>query len=585
MDDPVRQAFEVFAENGAIGSQENWLLFVSYLAENGVIVDHEEISVKRMFESAPITFTSFVAKIKKEFRNPISDIQDELSEFESFEELLDESQNLDSIATSQLLRVIADLEAMQSKQCHDLHLLAERQTNTMAGAHLAHLVYRNLIYEADPNPFDWKIDNGAFVEGVLLRRRVRSVRPSDDFRKSDPFGVSGGFGVGCMHMIGTQIGSHGENRSTMVDVWAVEAPKHSTLGDLCWQLYEVHRELTVSKYFLDVYGIDDSRMDSTRFFYEFAPCSSLSALLSRAARPRGDDGGGAGGAPRCALLTEASPLFQHWIRELLSALADMASMGSFEVGDLSLKNVLVGHQGAGVRLGRFERARRVEHDLVPEVLLARWADLVDDLSLAFCGSELVGREACAQNPEACHTFSERDLHPGIYVRPGQQFAVALGTIYGRQWCFPEMQTNTAHAAASPPVLVLHNGEEASPIPLLNTEAGCLAHATFTALRPGRVSLVFSSCPRSSRGGGNVAPATNIQRSLSHSLSRGLAVSVVVGNSGMSPVLSAILRCCRARKSDPNMTPPLTFAMLRAHDYFAEPLSLDQVMSEFERAFS
>mmetsp|Transcript_71981 Transcript_71981/g.204083 ORF Transcript_71981/g.204083 Transcript_71981/m.204083 type:complete len:527 (+) Transcript_71981:419-1999(+) len=484
----------------------------------------------------------------------------------------------------QLLAMLNTLEGSFDRQNTQTRTLVERQMELMDAEQVRRVVHCRLGARGpEPNPCVWQRTNLPLVEAQLLRQRVRYVRPDGGAHKLVPDRFGFGCGFSAYHYVGTQ----GSKRGNVdVDIVVVEMPKAGSqagsYADRMWRTYDAHRQLSLGRCLPHVYGVDDSAEDATRFYFEYSQSRAASTLLSRAARRRSG-----------AVLGESSATFKHWIAEILKAMIELHTMSGYECVTrarlLTLDNIFISNEGSVVKLGQLAWGRRIDGTSVPilrataernAALLQSFADIVDDLLLTAAGAE----EAASDGGDgggtaAVKVFHEADAAAGVYVSPGDVFEVMLACPARRSvlWHYPEVVTPSRGTEANPyergqPARLL-GGEVGHTVPRDTDDTTC--RVRFVAQRAGRCELQFPCFSPQDKG----------------AVGASLIVPVVVHAARVSPTLTAILRCCRARVSETSEQDaavfPLSIVSLATHDYFTqgpEP-SLDEVMSAYTAHFA
>lgn len=415
------------------------------------------------------------------------------------------------------------------------------------------------------NPAVWQKWNQPLIEAQLLRQRVSLMHSSQRKPLADRFGL--GCGFGCFRALGKLYSS---KEKTDVDLVVVELPKDGSaratrFGDRVWRCFDAHRQLALGRCLPHVFGIDDTANDATRFYYAFTPSRSLAHLCGIARRKH-------------AVLGEQSPLFRHWLTEIVRGLFDLHRMCTYECVTkkclLTLDNVFVGDEGATVRFGQLRWGPRIDGAQAPvavalagrdAALLASFAEIVDGMLLkAHRETRTADWDAASDRCEGSsvrRTFSQTEAHAGVYVLPGEQFEIVLEASARREdrWHFPEVvEARPGHRDPTSTVSFA-GGEPWRTIP--NDPSGSTCRVTLTAHRPGRCILNFA-CFSSNRG---------------RPEQPSMAVPVTILPERPSPTLRAILRCCR--------TGGLSIASLATHEYLRMPVSLGDVMNEYRTVFA
>jgi hypothetical protein len=646
-----------------------------------------------------------------EVESNLSQMQDEVKALSSIVTGWDVSQCGEE-ETLQLLTMIEGLESSFSRSSRQASRLVGRQADLSTCHQLRVLVHDKLDLATlapgaagEANPWVWQKQHGSLLEAAVQRRKVRNLRSVASLSatvssaeeaaaaplRRDPRGL-GGVGV---HYLGTSLkkkrtssssssssGRGGVVERVDVDLAIVEVKR--TAAGSAWHAYDFFRQLSLSPYFLDTVAVDDnSDPEFTRFIYEYCPSTSLGALF----RIRGGGGGGGGGSSGKSYgrgvaggkqLGESSPLFLHWTRSCLRALADLEKCTTYTflpsastaaaAAVIGLDSVFVSNHGSSVRLGVAKsnggggssgsggsggsgggsslalmdvsgggQAQALEQRSC--ALLRSWADFVDDLFLLWSGGseegggsggrgglgggsgrgsdgdrekEMTakhrrGNAAMTMTPPSTPTtaaaaavkrFSSSEAFAGIYLNPGDRFEIRLDALkrHGSVWQDPE-------------VVALSGGSSGSSLEVFasssssggggSSGASVVSVAAGLALRPGRSELRFFCSHHGQQQQQQEASRNELA----------LVVPVIVQGTAMSPVLTAILKCCRATSpghiaaaagASPSASSPfnnnrsgdggsmrnfpLTLGMLCTHDYFATAPDIDEVMSAYAQHF-
>ena len=222
-------------------------------------------------------------------------------------------KSLDEGHTRELLALLTNLEgsfAQSNAQCSGL---ADRQAALVDACQLRALVHSQISLDTTPsgpsgnsNPFVWQRLHLALIELECARCRLVNMRTvgSASRPQKDPFFLGGGT---ASHIVGSRAASRslskGTNKMVDVDVAEVEVPKRGARALQSWSLFACHREMTLSPYWLNTFGFDDSDPAVCRFYYEYSPSTSIRDLLLRCSRKEG--------------LSESSALFQHWVTQMV----------------------------------------------------------------------------------------------------------------------------------------------------------------------------------------------------------------------------------------------------------------------------
>lgn len=620
---PLLTAFEDAAKNGrSLCSEDEWLDFKTAIEENGLVEPSELPVLEKVWEQTVVqaqwnlgqkttpelTFKTFRKALVDEFggllpggKEHASNLRQMKDEIKALVQLVDgwNVSTLGETQVRQLLAMLATLEGSFDRQNTQTRTLVERQVELMDAEQVRRVVHCRIGARGpETNPCVWLRINLPLVEAQLLRQRVRYVRPDGGAKKAVPDRFGFGCGFSTYHFVGTQ----GSKRGNIdVDIVVVEMPKvgaqAGSYADRMWRTYDAHRQLSLGRCVPHVFGVDDSTADTTRFYFEYSQSRAMSTLLARAARRSG------------AVLGESSAVFRHWTTQILEAMIELHTMSGYEcvtrARPLTLDNIFISNEGTVVRLGQLAWGRRIDGAAVPilrataernAALLQSFADIVDDLLLTAAGAvgattgggdgnrgeDGIGERNGAGARAALKVFHEADAAAGVYVSPGDVFEVVLACPARRStlWHYPDVVVTSRDAEATPP-------DRGQPVRLLGGEAGralprdideTTCRVRFVAQRAGRCELQFPCFSPQGKGGSGAA----------------LIVPVVVHAARVSPTLTAILRCCRARLSEPTdhgkSAPaafPISIVGLATHDYFThgpEP-DLEEVMSAYATHFA
>jgi len=591
MDDPLHSVFKHAAgENATINTGHQWSVFTNELREMGLVTETHEIRfldgiwaeevskgqwVHGRDGGPSISFEQIHEKILNmfggllnggaEISSNLSQIDEEVNVLVKLVEGWDVSK-LDEEQTRQLLTMLHALEDSFSKQNSQTQRLLERQSMLIDANQIRELVHNSLGATSQPisNPQVWQREHLPIIEAQLQKRRLRKLRPAPTQRSCpDTFGLLCGPTGHCSHVIGTHSNKdpreHGG--STLVDVHAllVVVPRTAATLPHAWRAYDAHKQLTLSPHWLGVHGVDESNAESVNFTYEYAQSTSVASL---AARVRSSH--------RNVSISEASPLFQHWIISLLSALDDFDRQSCYSFGDnASLHNVLISNDGLGVRLGNFSFAPLEDASGASEPVVQRssnllrlFADFVDDIALCFRGSASATTTADTWPVKKVH---ESEALAGIYLRPGERFELVLESPsrHEDRWHFPEVETLSSVDGSAPLELSLGEALHVAPV-----GADLQCRIAMEALTPGRSNLHFYC----------------FSRRHSRPSRPSLTIPVVVQSAEMSPPLKAMLRCCRAPSRGGVL--PVTLAHLRTHSYFTKsPPDPEDVLASYYTCFT
>jgi hypothetical protein len=200
-------------------------------------------------------------------------------------------------------------------------------------------------------PVQWQLANSLPVEKAAGKNRVTSRDqikfPRGGGRVEDLWGLSGGYDGSCVEVRRARVlCADGEQRDAYVV--AMVPPRRGARVDprtaaearkACWRTYAAHRELSCSGGLCKAYGwleeqplperqrVRDADEDAPPgngpwFVYERPKgCASIVSMLQKvAARKR-----------RPPPLSASSPLVRHWLREALSALADIDRCATYSL--------------------------------------------------------------------------------------------------------------------------------------------------------------------------------------------------------------------------------------------------------------
>jgi hypothetical protein len=591
MDDPLHAVFKHAAgDNTAITTGHQWSVFTTELRELGLVTETheirfldgiwaEEVSKGQWVhgrEGGPsISFETIREKIfamfggllngGAEISSNLLQIEEEVNVLVQLVEGWDVSK-LDEEQTRQLLTMLHALEDSFSKQNAQTQQLLERQGALIDANQVRELVHNGLgaTTPSSSNPQVWQREHLPVIEAHLQKRRLRKLRPAPAQRSlPDTFGLLCGPSGHCSHVIGTRSNKdskeHGGSTSVDVHALSVVVPRTAATLPHAWRAYDAHKQLALSPHWLGVHGVDESNADSVNFTYEYAQSTSVASLVARARSSH-----------RNVSISEASPLFQHWVVSLLGALDDFDQQSCYSFGaTASLRNVLISNDGLGVRLGNFSFVPLNDASGASEAVVQRsahllriFADFVDDIALSFRGSASTTTTFDARPVKKVH---ESEAYAGIYLRPGERFELVLDSPsrHEDRWHFPEVQTLSSVDGSAPVELAFGDSLHVAP-----EGANQQCHIAMEALTPGRSNLHFYCFSR--RHSRPTRPS--------------LTIPVVVQSAEMSPPLKAILRCCRAPSRSGAL--PVTLEHLRTHSYFTEsPPDPEDILASYYSCFT
>ena len=600
------------ADGRALRSEEEYIHFKAAAQQSGIVQElHEIIWLDEIWQDASraaawhhqcdeagspeLSFETFQKRIREQFggilpgaiehTNGLEAMDAEISAFTEQVAAWD-VPSLSEKETKQLIGVFQGLEAAFTEQTARTQQLLSKQQMLMAAEQSRRLVHQRLALEqvehpAGTNPYIWQRANKSVIEQQISRRRVRNIREvgGSGQAPADSFGLGAGFS--CRRFQGTRgtgaRGKSGGNGLVDIDIFAVLVPKRaSTMAmskamEQAWKVYDAHRELSLSAYIPHTLGIHDKStnkksgsegLDVVELYYEYTPSRSIAKSFI---------GLSGGTVAESFQFGEQHALFQHWSREVMKALHDLQRMSAYELrGRLSWENFFVSNQGTSLRLGNMPWGARINGNGKPiasavaernTLLLASFADIIDDLVLCTTPSSAnpLPLPSYDQSFDAvAKAYSEHDAAGGVYVRPGEHFAVVLPKqAGGSRWHFPDIQIVGKHGNAVP-VEVAGIVDTDAAVP--EDASGGEYTVTFAGVHVGRVVLHFYCHPVNSERPGKPA----------------LVVPVLVSVAAPSPPLAAILRCCRGAGGI-----SLSIDALASHETFqAADVPIDAVMAEY-----
>ncbi len=454
------------------------------------------------------------------------------------------------------------------------------------------------------NPVQWQLTNSLAVEKAAGKNRVTSRDqikfPRGGGRVEDLWGLSGGYDGSCVEVRRARVlCADGEQRDAYVV--AMVPPKRGARVDprtaaearkACWRTYAAHRELSTSNGLCKAYGwLEEQpvpqgqrRMNNDDedappgngpwFVYERPKgCASVPSMLAKVeARKR-----------RPPPLSAASPLVRHWLREALSALADIDRCATYGLREpypgakpLEAKNFYVGDHGACLKMGSIPWSESWDAPLKVSTVENRSRMLVSafgEVASAILGtlcedrrtSDTFRKMGGADKPPK-KVYVEDDAVAGVYASPGERFDILLDPPkrgVAHRWRAPDL--GSMHAEE---VLDFCDDLEPGTAMPMDGPSGRV-RIKCTALRPGACVLQLVAL---SPGDGHRSDS--------------LTVPIFVAEEGLPPDLSSILARCRDGARPVPGSKATTPRALLAHPFFL-PLDAEELaaaMDSYSRLF-
>jgi len=575
--DCVHAAFLRASKDGqAISAESEWRRFLGELTALKVCSSNKE---RRVLEEAWATSETPTAKrlTWTDFRNHV------VSQFLDSEEQSAEARGAVRRvrAAARQLQALSLVDNAPLKRCRELlercrdadkaleagELLVEASLKSNAKdleAWRARAMTANDDSEDDEellrpaNPVQWQLTHCLEVEKAASQRRV-STRDQVKFprgggRVEDVWGLGAGY-TSCVEVRRARVlCADGEQRDALVV--ALVPPRRGARVDprtqaearkACWRTYAAHRDLACSSGLCKPYGAleeqplphgrrketaEDAPLgDGPWFVYERPKgASSLVQMLAKLENKK----------RRPPPLSASSPLIRHWLREALSALADVDRCATYSLHapfpgakPLESKNFWVAEHGASLRLGDVPwhepwsaplKVSTVEQR--SRMLVATFGEVASAILGALCEDRRTAdtfREGAGSKPPK-KVYVEEDAIAGVYASPGERFDILLDA----------PKRGVAHRWRAPDLGSMHADEvldfcdaldPGTPIPTDGPSGR--ARIKCVALRPGACMLQLVAV---SPGDGHRSDA--------------VTVPISVAEEGLPPGLSSILARCR-----------------------------------------
>eukprot|EP00753_Platysulcus_tardus_P008599 PLAT16127.1.p1 GENE.PLAT16127.1~~PLAT16127.1.p1 ORF type:complete len:565 (+),score=253.28 PLAT16127.1:387-2081(+) len=464
--------------------------------------------------------------------------------------------------TRRLLSLVSQLQQQYHGTMKLLSVAAEREADLLATA--AVRIVQSEASGRQSSPFAFQRSARAEIEAACHAARVRALILGDASargkRRAKAVRDAMGHGTGGRFAVRTGLAfrADGEEPIEVVSIprRGVPFPTLRLLHDC----YEGHRQLQLSPRFPNACGRDDrGDGDACSLYYQFLPGRRAVAELLH------DSG---------SVLVDSQPLFRHWARQLLCALAELSEQSTRTLlSPLGIHNVFVGDEGRTVQLGRLPFGAQLKESSLPpsfarrreRCLLRAFADMAAAmLSPSSVPSAAEGASAAAhadgagggRGGEAVAEYTARQARHGLRVQQGSQFVLLLDDMdaeSGQVWQPPTIMGDKAHGATAA-VTLLRPPTTEHGITELSLRARLVGRA---------VLLLYQKLPW------EAMPARPTLR-----------VEVTVLPTALSPTVSAILASCRPQRSKAAALPPPRLRELLLHPLFAHVAEEEAVRTEY-----